>query len=277
MLHAIGTIVQFATMHRTTFWRNNRPGTRTLPHYHRSTKKDRRFKRGWRWVHRPCGRKYSRPETDKEDLQYVAALLEERRRTEDVDYRDVRQELPKRKKRDEVREIYRALLSMWREGTPADRIKTACCHVLRLGPRVRMPSRAELTRHFWTKPAQQLMEKNPGMTQAEAEGKVYVQRLMKASPGLSQAEAESALEETRRTGTWDWLEEKMKDVAHVRPETGRRESREAEIRSTCCVSKVFPNLKRGMASYWRRDTTAFENTCVALRTLIAQRLSGKML
>jgi hypothetical protein len=144
-----------------------------------------------------------------------------------------------------------------------------------------MPSRAELTLHFWTKPAQRLMEKNPGMTQAEAERKVYVQRIMEASRGLSrnlsQAEAESALEETRRTGRWEWLEEKMKDVAFVRPEKGRRKSREAEIRSTCCVSKVFPNLKRGMASYWRRDTTAFENTCVALRNLIAQRLSGKML
>jgi hypothetical protein len=34
----------------------------------------------------PCGRKYSRPETDKEDLQHVAALLEERRHTEDVEY-----------------------------------------------------------------------------------------------------------------------------------------------------------------------------------------------
>jgi hypothetical protein len=264
--------------HRTTFWRNNTG--RTLPHHYSSKKKDRRFKSGLKWVHRPCGRKYCRPETDKEDLQYVAALLEERRYTEDVEYDVVRQELPERKKRDEVREIYRALLSMWREGTPADRIKTACCHLLRLGPRERRSSRAELTRHFWTKPAQRLMEKNPGMTQAEAEGKVYVQRLMKASPGLSQAEAESALEETRRTGRWGWVEEKMKDVAFVRPEKGRRKSREAEIRSTCCVSKVFPNLKRGMASYWRRDTTAFEITCVALRNLIDQftkRLSGKML
>jgi hypothetical protein len=258
--------------HRTTFWRNNTG--KALPYHYRWKARD------GRWIHRPCGRKYSRPWEDRKDLLYVAALLEERRLTEDVDYRDVLQELRERKKRDEVREIYRALLSMWREGIPADRIKTACCHVLRLGPRVRMPSRAELTRHFWTEPAQRLMEKNPGMTQAEAEGKVYVQRLMKASQGLSQAEAESALEETRRTETWEWLEEKMRDVAFVRPETGRRKSREAEIRSTCCVSKVFPNLKRGMARYWRRDTTAFEITCDALRNLIAQftkRLSGKML
>ena len=213
-------------------------------------------------------------------MLYVAALLEEGTRTPDVDYRIVDRQLAERKKLDAVKEIFLELLSMCREGTSAGRIKTACCRVLRLGPRVRMPSRAELTRHFWTKPVQRLMEKNPGMTQAEAEGKVYVQRLMKASPGLSQAEAESALEETRRAGTWEWLAEKMKDVAHARPEEGRRKSREAEIRSTCCVSKVFPNLKRGMASYWRRDTTAFEITCVALRNLIDQltkRLSGKML
>jgi hypothetical protein len=114
------------------------------------------------------------------------------------------------------------------------------------------------------------MEKNPGMTQAEAEQKVYVPRIMKACPGLSQAQAESALEETRKTGRWAWLEAKMNDVAFVRPEKGRRESREAEIRSTCCVSKVFPNLKRGMGSYWRRDKTAFGITCVALRNLIAR-------
>ncbi len=275
MLHAIGTIVQFATMpgHRTTFWRNNT--RRTLPHDFPLKRNDRRFKRGWRWVHRPCGRKYSRPETDKEDLQYVAALLEERTHTDDVEYHVVLQELPERKNRDEVREIYRALLSMWHEGTPADRIKTACCHVLRLGPRKRRPSRGELTLRFGIKPAQRLMEKNPGMTQAEAEAKVWLSRIMEEYPDLPQAEAESALEETKRTGGWEWL-----GVAFAPREQGRRKSREAEIRSTCCVSKVFPDLKRGMASYWRRDKTTFEITCVALRNLIAQftkRFSRKML
>jgi hypothetical protein len=254
-------------------------------------------------MHRPCGRKYSRPETDKEDLQYVAALLEERRYTEGVKYEVVWQELPERKNRDEVREIYQALLSMWHAGTPADRIKTACCDVLRLGPRQRMPSRDELIRRFEIKPAQRLMEKNPGMTQAEAEQRRWLPRVMEAYPGMPQAEAESMLEETKRTGNWGWLG----NVAFVRPQKGRRERSvaeveqalaldprnaellnqaagtyamlwEAEIRSTCCVSKVFPNLKRGMASYWRRDKTAFEITCVALRNLIVtKRLSRKML
>jgi len=213
-------------------------------------------------------------------LLYVAALLEEGTWTSDVDHCIVGRQLAERKKRHAVREIFRELLALRGEGTPADRIKTACCHVLQLGPRLRMPSRDELTRHFWTKPAQRLMEKNPGMTQAEAAQKVYVQRIMAASPGLSQAKAESALEETRRTGRWEWLEEKMTDVAFERPERGRRESREAEIHSTCCVSKVFPNLKRGMASYWRRNKTAFEITCRALRELMAKSmkpLSRKML
>jgi hypothetical protein len=117
------------------------------------------------------------------------------------------------------------------------------------------------------------MDKNPGMTQAEGEQNVYVQRIMKASSGLSQVEAESALEEP---GSLEWLEEKMKDVAFVRPEKGRRKSREAEIRSTCCVSEVFPNLKRRMASYWRRDKTAFEITCVGLRNLIVRNLTARL-
>jgi hypothetical protein len=96
---------------RTTFWRNNTG--RTLPHHFQMKKKDRRFKRGWRWVHRPCGRKYSRPKTDKRDLQYVAALLEERARTPDVDYCMVGRELTERKNRDAVREICRFTLIQW--------------------------------------------------------------------------------------------------------------------------------------------------------------------
>jgi hypothetical protein len=68
-------------------------------------------------------------------LLCVAALLEEGTRTSDVDYRIVGRQLAERKKSDAVREIFRELLALRGEGTPADRIKTACCHVLRLGPR----------------------------------------------------------------------------------------------------------------------------------------------
>jgi hypothetical protein len=202
-------------------------------------------------------------------LLYVAALLEEGTRTPDVDYCIVGRQLVERKKLDAVREIFRELLVLRRKGTPADMIKTACCDVLQLGPRRRMPSRDELTLHFWIRPAQRLLDKNRdvGMTIAQADEKAYVQRMMEAF-NVSQEQAQDALEETKRTGNWAWLDEGMKEVAHVTPDVGR-----PNVRSTCCVSKVFPNLKRGMASYWRRSNPEKFNACKAAM----KRLLRKML
>jgi hypothetical protein len=186
------------------------------------------------WLNPHRGRKPVSHKRDRFDLQYAAALIDERRRTKYVDYILVRHEMNARKRREEVRQIFRKLLLMRQAGWPPNLIKTACCSSLRIGPRRRGWGRRELDEHFW----------------ARSEGNIphMVKRLMSAA-NLDQKTAEDLLNKARESGVFEWVTEVLKDSALVRPDAGI---------SKICVSKVFPAVSRRMASYYRcRNRDAF--------------------
>jgi hypothetical protein len=206
---------------------------------------------GWRWRNRksiprtqlrrfkkrPCGRRYKFEQEQwwQPGLQLVAALIEESRRSQRVDYVIVKQESNARMSRPETQKILGELEDMLADGMPADLIMTACCAALRLGPRIR---------RYRRKGEHNLREAS------------IVAELKRLYPNhLTDEEARDAL---RQNSDYRWL----------RVATSRERVSQNERASTVCVSKIFPNIGRKMASYHRcKDRQRFNEVVEELRRL----------
>jgi hypothetical protein len=246
--------------HRTTPWRWKTG--RSLPRGWRRCRKEReRVWLGKRQKYRPLDWRRRRSKqsdsSTRKQLRFVAALLEERRHSVDVDHEKVGAEFAERCKRDATREIFRELLCLRRQFAHPDLVRTACFDLLQLGTRTRQLSRQQLDDKFWT----EKVDKNGQPLPA------FVARLMKASPGSVRAEVESALREAQKNGNFEWVVELLKPEAGDQPtkaalragEDGRGKAVLYSVIATPsekrpCVSKVFYGIDRKMVYYWRRHS-----------------------
>ena len=181
---------------------------------------------------RRCGRRYKFDQEPwrQQNLKVAAALIAERRRGSHwVDYETVAQHACGAGVSDpETEEVLSKLKSMVAGGIPADLIATACCAALRLGPRIRRYRRRG--------------EHNL----REASIAANLKRMPRSSvqpdkyPELSDEQIRAAF---RQNPDHRW----------VRPLFAGERAGQNERPSTVCVSKVFGNINRNMASYYRRS------------------------
>jgi hypothetical protein len=183
---------------------------------------------------RPCGRryKYEQEQAWQHSLGLTAALIEEGRRDQRVDYVAVREQLQERIARPAVVEISGQLSEMRADGISADLIATACCRALHLGPRTRRFRRRgeHNLRPFW------------------------INEKLKRKYGLTDEQVRDAF---RQNPNHRWARQALNEEAADRERT-----------STICVSKVFSNITRKMASYHRcKDGDLFDAVVEELRYL----------
>jgi hypothetical protein len=184
---------------------------------------------------RPCGRRYryEQEQTWQHNLRLAAALIEERRRSQWVDYVSVRHQLEQRISRFETVEILRQLSEMRTKGVSADLIATACCRALHLGPR---------TRRFRRRGEHSLRP-------------FGIVEKLKRMYGLTDDQVRDAFRQNP-------------DHRGARVALNV-ESASRERMSAICVSKVF-NITRRMASYYRcKDRDVFDGVVEELRDFVA--------
>jgi hypothetical protein len=168
---------------------------------------------------RRCGRRYKheQEQSRQHNLKIAAALIAEcRAGSHRVDYQAVVQQARGASVSDaETEQVLSKLKIMTAVGIPADLIATACCAVLRLGPRIR---------RYRRRAEHNLREAS------------IVANLKRKYPGLTDEQIRAAF---RQNPDHRWLRAVL--------------ARQNERASTVCVSKVFPSISRIMASYYRRS------------------------
>jgi hypothetical protein len=171
----------------------------------------------------------------RHNLELAAALIAESRRSQWVDYAAVKER--ERVSDPETQKILSKLKSMVGDGMSPDLVATACCAALRLGPRIRRYRRLREhnLRPFW------IVER--------------LKRLKRKLPKLTEEQIHEAL---RQNPDFRWVRALLAGERVGQNERG----------STVCVSKVFPNISRKMASYYRRsDPKRFALVVEELRTI----------
>jgi hypothetical protein len=233
---------------------------------------------------RRCGRrdKDEQQALHRQDLGYVAALIEECQCSPVVDYRAVAVDLARRLRDDRAEKIQRRLIRIWKSGTPADLIKVACCDALRLGPRERRPSRSQANDYYW----------RPSQSRSAKLARRY---------DITVAEAEQLIANAGREGNWEWVAVAIGDSPSeqlMRKQTRLNRSERHKLglaagdddsgdsaddeddgfsaapplsgSSPVCVSKIFHNISRRLAWYYRRHPRhrkRFQDTLSILRDL----------
>ena len=181
---------------------------------------------------RRCGRRYKfeQEQWRQQNLKVAAALIAERRRWSHwVFYETVAPHACGAGMSDpETKEVLSKLKSMVAGGKPADLIATACCAALRLGPRKRRCRR--LGEHNLREAS--IVANLKRMPRSSVQPDKY--------PELSDEQICAAF---RQNPDHRW----------VRALFAGERAGQNERPSTVCVSKVFGNINRNMASYYRRS------------------------
>src|SRR5262249_18574649 len=167
---------------------------------------------------RRCGRryKYEQEQWWPHNLELAAALIAESRRSQSVDYVAVKQRARERVSDSETEKMLSKLKSMVADGIATDLIATACCAALRLGPRIRRYRR----------------QSEHNLREASR-----TENRTRKSPRLADEQFRAA---SRKTPAHRWARGVLARHNKRRP-------------STVCVSRVFSNIGRNMASYYRRS------------------------
>jgi hypothetical protein len=194
---------------------------------------------------RPCGRRYKFEKDQQIDsgLEFVTALILEKRSKGWVNHLAVKNDLSRTARDNKFREIFHCLQDVVRDRVPVDLIKVACCAALGIGPRVR---------RYRRKSEHNLRE--PGL----------IADLKRTNPNMTDKDCWDALRENPNIGLW---------ATHV-TSTSRAVRLLGDSTSKVCVSKVFPEISRAMASYYRCKYRDLFAELVGMIRDLATKLDG---